>query len=74
MNEKQKIDLIFGYFSGEIIDESTLIYFKEKGVPIINLSLNDRELLSEELKMVRHKELGIFASMFRFPGQVLSQQ
>ena len=37
LNEKQKIDLIFGYFSGEIIDESTLIYFKEKGVPIINL-------------------------------------
>ena len=30
LNEKQKIDLIFGYFSGEIIDESTLIYFKEK--------------------------------------------
>ena len=30
--------------------------------------------LSEELKMVKHKELGIFASMFRFPGQVLSQQ
>jgi hypothetical protein len=44
LNEKQKIDLIFGYFSGEIIEESTLIYFKEKGVPIINLSLNDREL------------------------------
>ena len=44
LHEKQKIDLIFGYFSGEIIEESTLIYFKEKGVPIINLSLNDREL------------------------------
>ena len=44
LNEKQKIDLIFGYFSGESIEESTLIYFKEKGVPIINLSLNDREL------------------------------
>ena len=44
LNEKQKIDLIFGYFSGESIEESTLIYFREKGVPIINLSLNDREL------------------------------
>ena len=46
LNEKQKIDLIFGYFSGESMEESTLIYFREKGVPIINLSLNDQKLSS----------------------------
>lgn len=50
LNEKQKIDLIFGYFSGESIEDSTLIYFKEKGVPIINLSLNDRELFVGRIK------------------------
>ena len=50
LNEKQKIDLIFGYFSGESIEESTLIYFKEKGVPVINLSLNDRELFVGKIR------------------------
>jgi hypothetical protein len=50
LHEMQKIDLIFGYFSGESIEESTLIYFKEKGVPIINLSLNDRELFVGKIR------------------------
>lgn len=50
LHETQKIDLIFGYFSGESIEESTLIYFKEKGVPIINLSLNDRELFVGKIR------------------------
>ena len=50
LQSKDKIDLIFGYFSGEIIDEKTLIYFNQQRIPIINLSLNDRELFVGKIR------------------------
>jgi spore maturation protein CgeB len=50
LQSKDKIDLIFGYFSGEIIDEKTLIYFNHQRIPIINLSLNDRELFVGKIR------------------------
>lgn len=50
LRTKHKIDLIFGYFSGEIIEEKTLVYFNQQRIPIINLSLNDKELFVGKIK------------------------
>jgi hypothetical protein len=40
---EEKADLIFSYLSGELIESETLQTIRNHGVPLINLTLNDKE-------------------------------
>jgi len=50
---EEKVDLIFSYLSGELIEPQTLQAIRSHGVPLINLALNDKEHFVGKVKSGR---------------------